>query len=76
MGGLDWMALHGVGQGPDPDYAATVPHLADVASRMMFAVITPGPDHRRVRRAQQFRSRQRSCAACVSRSAARSSVWR
>src|SRR5256885_15551573 len=28
IGGLEWAGLTGVGQDPNPDYAATVPHLA------------------------------------------------
>jgi ammonium transporter, Amt family len=41
IGGLSWVGLNGVGQEPNPDYAATVPHLAYMAFQMMFAVITP-----------------------------------
>jgi ammonium transporter, Amt family len=41
IGGLDWLALRGVGQAPNPDYAATVPALAFMVFQMMFAVITP-----------------------------------
>jgi ammonium transporter, Amt family len=41
IGGLQWIGLNGVGQEPDPDYAATVPHLAYMVFQMMFAVITP-----------------------------------
>jgi ammonium transporter, Amt family len=41
IGGLQWIGLNGVGQEPNPDYAATVPHLAYMAFQMMFAVITP-----------------------------------
>jgi Amt family ammonium transporter len=41
IGGLDWAGLAGVGLAPNPDYAATVPHLAFMAYQMMFAVITP-----------------------------------
>ena len=40
VGGLDWLVLKGVGEGPSP-YAPTVPHLAFMAFQMMFAVITP-----------------------------------
>ena len=28
LGGLDWVGLSGVGEGPNAEYAATVPHLA------------------------------------------------
>src|SRR5918912_657175 len=41
IGGLQWVGLNGVGQDPNPDYAATVPHLAYMVFQMMFAVITP-----------------------------------
>src|SRR4030081_1223957 len=41
IGGLQWIGLNGVGQEPNPDYAATVPHLAFMIFQMMFAVITP-----------------------------------
>jgi ammonium transporter, Amt family len=41
IGGLDWIGLNGVGQEPNADYAATVPHLAFMAFQMAFAVITP-----------------------------------
>jgi ammonium transporter, Amt family len=41
IGGLDWIGLNGVGQDPNADYAATVPHLAYMVFQMMFAVITP-----------------------------------
>src|ERR1044071_3947398 len=41
IGGLDWVGLSGVGQEPNADYAATVPHLAFMAFQMAFAVITP-----------------------------------
>ena len=41
IGGLDWVGLRGVGQAPNPDYAATIPHQAFMLFQMMFAVITP-----------------------------------
>ena len=41
IGGLDWIALRGVGQAPDPNYAPTVPAQAFMVFQMMFAVITP-----------------------------------
>jgi Amt family ammonium transporter len=41
IGNLDWAGLAGVGQDPNPDYSATIPHLAFVAFQCMFAVITP-----------------------------------
>src|SRR6266849_6459739 len=40
IGGLDWVALRGVGQEPGP-YGPTVPHEAYMVFQMMFAVITP-----------------------------------
>jgi Amt family ammonium transporter len=41
IGGLSWVGLRGVGQEPNPDYAATIPHLAFMIFQGMFAVITP-----------------------------------
>ncbi|MBI5101771.1 MAG: ammonium transporter [Nitrospirae bacterium] len=41
IGNLDWIGLNGVGLLPNPDYAATVPHMAFMVYQMMFAVITP-----------------------------------
>src|SRR3972149_2174223 len=41
IGGLDWAGLRGVGGNPNPDYAATIPHLAFMIYQGMFAVITP-----------------------------------
>jgi len=41
IGGLDWLGLTGVGQEPNVDYAATIPHLAFMVFQAMFAVITP-----------------------------------
>ena len=41
IGGLDWLGLRGVGQAPNADYAATIPHEAFMLFQMMFAVITP-----------------------------------
>ncbi len=41
IGGLEWFALRGVGQAPNPDYAPTVPAQAFMVFQMMFAVITP-----------------------------------
>ncbi len=38
---LAWVGLSGVGEAPNADYAATVPHLAFMTFQMMFAVITP-----------------------------------
>ncbi|MBI2983030.1 MAG: ammonium transporter [Chloroflexi bacterium] len=40
IGGLDFLALKGVGQEPGP-YGASVPHLAYMVFQMMFAIITP-----------------------------------
>ncbi len=41
IGNLDWIFLRGVGVAPNPDYAATVPHIAFMIYQAMFAVITP-----------------------------------
>jgi ammonium transporter, Amt family len=41
IGGLSWVALHGVGLQPDPTYAPTIPAQLFMAYQMMFAVITP-----------------------------------
>ncbi|MBN1303406.1 MAG: ammonium transporter [Anaerolineales bacterium] len=41
IGGLNFLGLNGVGADPNPDYAATVPHMAFMAFQMMFAIITP-----------------------------------
>jgi Amt family ammonium transporter len=41
IGGLDWFGLKGVGQEPNADYAATIPHLAFMIFQAMFAIITP-----------------------------------
>lgn len=40
IGGLKWMGLTMVGQNPNADYAATIPHLAFMIFQMMFAAIT------------------------------------
>jgi len=41
IGGLQWIGLNHVGQEPNKNYAATVPHLAFMIFQCMFAVITP-----------------------------------
>src|SRR5829696_3346581 len=41
IGGIDWLALRGVGQEPNADYAATIPALSFMSFQMMFAIITP-----------------------------------
>jgi len=41
IGNLDWIGLRGVGIDPNPDYAATIPHMAFMIYQAMFAVITP-----------------------------------
>ncbi|MFH1189593.1 MAG: ammonium transporter [Candidatus Omnitrophota bacterium] len=41
IGSLAWLGLKGVGMEPNPDYAATIPHLLFMVYQMMFAVITP-----------------------------------
>ena len=39
IGNLDWVGLNGVGQQPNPDYAATIPSLAFMIFQAMFAII-------------------------------------
>ena len=41
IGGLEFLGFSGVGAEPNPDYAATIPHMAFAGFQMMFAVITP-----------------------------------
>jgi Amt family ammonium transporter len=41
IGSLAFAGLAGVGAAPNPEYAATIPHLAFAGYQMMFAVITP-----------------------------------
>jgi len=41
IGDLSWIGLTGVGIEPNPDYAATIPHIAFMIYQAMFAVITP-----------------------------------
>lgn len=41
IGSLQWAGLNGVGQTPNPDYAATIPHQVFMIFQAMFAVITP-----------------------------------
>ncbi len=41
IGGLNWLGLNGVGQNPDPNYAATIPALVFMVFQLMFAIITP-----------------------------------
>ncbi len=41
IGDLSWFGLNSVGQTPNPDYAATIPHQVYMVFQMMFAVITP-----------------------------------
>ncbi|MFZ2198091.1 MAG: ammonium transporter [Thermodesulfovibrionales bacterium] len=41
IGSLAWIGLSGVGVEPNPDYAATIPHIAFMIYQAMFAVITP-----------------------------------
>lgn len=42
IGSLAWAGLKGVGQNPNADYAATIPHQAFMIFQCMFAIITPG----------------------------------
>lgn len=41
LGSLAWFGLNGVGQTPNADYAATIPHQVFMIYQMMFAIITP-----------------------------------
>lgn len=41
IGSLDWIGLNSVGPDPNPDYAATIPHLAFMIFQGVFAIITP-----------------------------------
>jgi len=41
IGSLEWVGLRGVGFDPNPDYAATIPHLLFMMFQAMFAIITP-----------------------------------
>ena len=41
VGNFSHAFLRGVGVDPNPDYAATIPHLTFMIYQMMFAVITP-----------------------------------
>ncbi len=41
IGGLDWIALRGVGLTPHPTYGPTIPHQAFMVFQLMFAAITP-----------------------------------
>lgn len=41
IGNLSWIGLKGVGIEPNPDYAATIPHIVFMIYQAMFAVITP-----------------------------------
>ena len=41
IGGLKWLGLSGVGVDPNPDYAATIPHIVFMLFQAMFAIITP-----------------------------------
>ena len=41
IGGLDFLGLSGVGQAPNEDLAATIPHIVFAVFQMMFAIITP-----------------------------------
>jgi ammonium transporter, Amt family len=41
IGGFEFSFMRGVGGEPNPDYAATIPHLTFMIYQLMFAVITP-----------------------------------
>lgn len=40
IGSLAWAGLNGVGQTPNADYAATIPHLIFMGFQMVFAIVT------------------------------------
>jgi len=41
LGGLRYVFLNGVGNTPNADYAATIPHQTFMVYQLMFAIITP-----------------------------------
>jgi Amt family ammonium transporter len=41
IGGLQYLFLNGVGNAPNGDYAATIPHQTFMIYQLMFAIITP-----------------------------------
>jgi ammonium transporter, Amt family len=41
IGGFQYVFLRGVGNAPNPDYAATIPHQTFMVYQLMFAIITP-----------------------------------
>ncbi len=41
IGSLDWIGFNQVGQTPNADYAATIPHQAFAIFQLTFAIITP-----------------------------------
>jgi Amt family ammonium transporter len=41
VGGFEYLFLGGVGNAPNPDYAATIPHQTYMVYQLMFAIITP-----------------------------------
>jgi ammonium transporter, Amt family len=41
IGSFKWFGLLGVGQAPNPDYAATIPALAFMLFQAAFAIVTP-----------------------------------
>jgi len=41
IGGLNWLGLLGVGQAPNPNYAATIPALCFMIFQGAFAIVTP-----------------------------------
>lgn len=42
FGDMSWVMFNGVGMVPNPDYAATIPHVLFALFQMMFAIITVG----------------------------------
>src|SRR5579859_7011257 len=41
VGGFQYLFLNGVGNAPNPDYAATIPQQTFMVYQLMFAIITP-----------------------------------
>ena len=54
IGGFEHLFLRGVGGDPNPDYAATIPHQTFMIYQLMFAIITPASNHRRLRRTNEI----------------------
>ena len=54
IGGLDFMGFSGVGQEPNPELAATIPHQAFAVFQMRFRNHHAGVDYRRLCRAHEI----------------------